>query len=139
MALNLISVALFGLIVPAAVLGLGLYAYGWFFPGNVALVATLGGHGVSPSPQEIAWFVISQWSMGMSGVAGDAVARSGALGSVFVPGDMIIALAIGAFRYFIALFGGIFLHLLYSAVRAADRAAIDAQVKDLVVKLQYAH
>jgi hypothetical protein len=127
--LNLLAVLVFGFVVPAAALVLGLHYYAWFFPQSRALVSP--GAMAAPTLAATGWFVLSQFAMGISGAASDVVSHASAFSAPYVPGDTLVVLAIGAYRYFVAIFVGVFGQLLIAAVRMTRPTAIEAAIAEL--------
>lgn len=113
-----------GFILPSLLLGLFLYRYSWFFPGQHAFLAPAGaGAPISnPSPWDVLWVVGVQLMQGLETGSQTAYAIGQTLnlsltGATFNADDPTVKWIILGYRYFIGAFavalGGYTLNYLY--------------------------
>jgi hypothetical protein len=123
--LRLLLVVLFGFAVPSIILGAGIYFYGWLLPGRSALdCMSCEGHQAEPlSLPAIASYVISQLTLGVSGILGELSAKP-PLTSAYGPADTITADGLLLYRYFVGGFVSIFGKLILNAFQVSRRSSI---------------
>lgn len=131
-------VLFYGFLVPSTVLGLAIYFYPWFMPGQDAL--SLAGcprpANVAPTLLGTGMFVFSQLAMGMANTASSLA--DGALANVlpgYTPANGAIAAALVGYRYFIGLFAGSFAHLVYAAMKMPAHPELVRQRQELEAAL----
>lgn len=131
-------VLFYGFLIPSTVLGLAIYFYPWFVPGQSALSTSGCPHSVTVSPTFFGTgvFVFSQLAMGMANTVSGLA--TGALGNAihgYTPANGIVAAAVVGYRYFIGLFAGAFAHLVYAALRMPATPKLVQQRQDLLTRL----
>jgi hypothetical protein len=136
-----ILVLFYGFFIPSTVLGLAIYFYPRFMPGQDALSVSGCPHPLAVTPTFFGTgaFIFSQLAMGMANkmsfLADSALARAF---PVYMPANEIVAVAMVGYRYFIGLFAAAFVHLLYTARKIPADPMVQQQKADLEKRMEKA-
>ena len=135
-------VLFYGFFIPSTALGLAIYYYPWFMPGQDALSVSGCPHPLAVTPTFFGTgiFIFSQLAMGMANKM-SFLADSALAGAfpVYMPANGIVAAAMVGYRYFIGLFAAAFVHLLYTARKIPADPKVQEQKDDLDKRLKNAN
>lgn len=125
---------LFGFVIPSAVLAVAIFYYRWFEPGQDALsvAACPQSSALQPTLLSTGLFLFSQLSMGI--LNGAAEVFSGPVANYFpnyAPANGVVAAGLVGYRYFIAIFAGVLVHLLGVARKVSSFEALKIRRQEL--------